>query len=143
MVVTTFDLLLDGVVEYGTSTPACLGPLRIGVTELALAGDAEFALYCSGAPPNAQGWLYVSTAPASLAQADTARATLWVDLEARAERIPVQSDPFGYAEVAFPLAPTLAGRKLYFQYFFANPSSCTGAVTTSASRGLEVLVHAP
>jgi len=141
VVVTSMDLLLEGVEPYGESTPACLGPLSIGVTEMPVAGAAEFALYCSGAPPDASGWLLVSSAAASLGQADPSQATLWIDPSRLVRRIWVQSDAFGYAETSQPLPPNAAGRDLHFQFLFVNPPACPGSATTSASAALKVTIQ--
>ncbi len=66
-VITTMDLVLQGVQQFGKSTPSCMGSLDLNATEMPVAGASTFGLFCSGAPPLAHGFLLVSMAGSSSA----------------------------------------------------------------------------
>lgn len=138
--VTVMDLLLEGVREYGRSTPSCLGPVRIAVTERPTAGAGSFGLYASCAPPDAQGWLLVSTRARNYDDAVSSSAPLLVEPKSLIGRIPVSTDEYGFVETPFPLVGHAAGEELFFQYLFANPPACPGTFAECASAGLAVCV---
>lgn len=139
--ITTFDLLLDGVSQYGSSTPSCLGPVRIGVTEMPVAGAARFGLYASGAPPDSTGELLVSLARAAVDDTASPDVLRWVDPGRLLARVPLASDAFGYAEADFPLRSDWVGWRLYAQFVFNATPDCPAPAKECASFALELEVQ--
>ena len=93
--VTRLGLLAKGVTKYGASTPGCRGPLAIGVTSMAYAGNAEFGLTCSRVRPSSTGLLLASSAPLTQ-PVGLVGVSLWLD-PATLIFAPVHSDPDGNA----------------------------------------------
>lgn len=75
IVVTSLDLLLEGVEPPGATSERCIGPVFIGTTEKAVAGSATSGHHASQAPPDADGWLLVSRARAEHSSADPNHST--------------------------------------------------------------------
>ncbi len=137
-VITTMDLLLQGVQQLGKSTPSCLGPLDLNATEMPVAGASTFGVYCSAAPPLARGFLIVSMAGSSSALRQTGSGRLgmpptMVQL--------VESNAEGFAETRLPLPAGVTGMQLICRYVFRNTSSCTGPLPWSATNGLLITVQ--
>jgi len=138
-VITTFDLLLEGVDILGASTPSCRGPVQLNTTRMPLAGDAQFGLWCSGAPPFGAGWLLLG-APASSAQ-PVFGAEDWIDLSRRFVRRPILADRHGFAEIPLGGAIGPAGFAFGAQCVFLGTETCPGRTRLSASNGLCIRVQ--
>jgi hypothetical protein len=136
-VIVVFDPVPQGVEPFGESRPACLGPLTLYVTEMPRAGSAEFGFLCSGAPPNAEGFLALSKVPeAASALALDSRVEL-----PGARRMPVQSDARGFAELSLPGLFDAPGQRFRARFAFRNTPACPGDGTMSWSHGLEITVQ--
>jgi hypothetical protein len=136
-VVTTLDLLLQGVEQYGASTPACNGPLVLNATKMPSAGIADFSVYCSGAPPLADGVLVIGTHGGSLFHVGSSIPGRHVIYQI----LPVRSDSRGYVETVLPIPSGTTGKQFVCQYSFTNPSTCAGPSAKSSSNGLRVTVQ--
>lgn len=134
-VVTTFDLVLEGLELQSSSIPGCLGPIHLNGTRMPVAGAADFALFASGAPPSANGFLVIGQPLAAPVPGN------WLGLNGPLQRIPVQADSHGYVERAWSLASYAAGQSFAARYVFRSPASCAGATSRSASNVLIVTVQ--
>jgi hypothetical protein len=138
-VVTTLDLVLEGVELVGSSTPACLGPIQLNATRMPAVGDARFGFYCSGAPPSSQGWLVAgegSTNPIPFGG-----ASVWLNLGKPLRRIPITTNAEGYAEVSLPLNSVQTGNQFSCQALFQSTPTCGGAGAWSASQAVSITVQ--
>jgi hypothetical protein len=99
--ITTLRLVLEGVHTLGTSLPACLGPINANATTMPIAGQ-PFGLYCSQAPPDANGILFSLTGD----------GTPSINL--------VQSDANGYVETDVGTLPSTPGKRIYYRFAFRN-----------------------
>ena len=138
-VVTTLDLVLEGLELKERSVPACIGPLHANGTEMPVAGSTRFAFFCSGAPPSASGWLVVGQASPSGVQV----GGVTLGLTPTAARIPVHSDAYGWVETPYPLTGHLPGDVFAVQYLFQNPAACSGPKAWSTSNVVAVTVQPP
>lgn len=139
-VVASLDLIPTGVTRVGASTPACHGELMLQTNQMPQAGDGTFALLCSNAPPNAQGWLLLGRKP--LAQPVIfAGSALWISPPNRWTRIPVVSDGNGYVAAPLSLTNIAAGSRLAVQMIFRNTADCPGQGPTSASNAAAIDVQ--
>jgi hypothetical protein len=119
--ITTFLPLLDGVEVQGTASSSCLGPLQINATTQPLAGQ-PFSVYCSQAPPDAKGVLFVRQS------------------DGPTQGIQVESDANGFVETSLGNLPP-AGTKLRCRYRFRNTVACPGLTPVSSSSLLLVTVQ--
>ncbi len=134
------------VTRYGLSSPACRGPIAIGITG-PVQGGAPFTLTCVNAPPQTDGFALVSRL-ADPAGTCTDGARSFVDRQAGAllGAHPVTSTPSGYAEVEIPAVPPGEGL-LHAQFVWNNPPDCArascdaGPPLTSTSDALQIVVH--
>jgi hypothetical protein len=112
-----------GVVRYGSSTPACQGPIQIGVNEAPAVGNPRFAITNVHAPANATGWLVMGTQPASQ-PIPLGGAGLHVDIGAAHVLHPVVANAGGFHafDVTFP--PALQGATLCWQYVWQGTDDC-------------------
>ena len=115
-----------GVTRIGSSTPACRGPITIGINDAPLAGS-QFSFTCVNAPPKASGLLYVSTSPQ--AGVCVSNVALWMNQSTLVTPpIPATSYASGAAET--PVNPTIMGlpmgTTLYVQYVWTNTPACPG-----------------
>lgn len=108
--------------EYGPSTPACHGPISIGVVGT--------QVDCLGAPGNATGYLLLGVAPASIA---TSGITVLVNPTLPYLLLPVTTSSGGYAQTAVAVP---SGRQFYCQFIWTSP--CGGPL--SASDGLSAVM---
>ncbi len=131
------DLLPQGVQVLGTSTPACLGTIGMNTVGMPSPNASEFAFWCSGAPPNASGWLLIGAA-APIA-GDFGGASIQVDRTRRMFLRAVTTDHRGFVRTPMPLPLLPTGTQFAAQYVFRNTPSCSGAGMFSASNGL--LLH--
>jgi hypothetical protein len=139
-VVTTMDLVLQGVQQLGASDASCIGLLDLNATEMPVAGSKTFGLYCSGAPPLAGGTLVVSVpggAPGTLLPGPGKLGTVTGPTFVRY----VASDAAGYVENGLPLPAGSSGMKLLCQFVFQNPPQCTGESPSSSSNRLLLTVQ--
>lgn len=139
--VACLELLLQGVREHGVSTPACLGPVRIGVTEMPAAGSTSFALYASGAPPSTSGFLLLSEGAARIDASIPEPPLYHVDLSRLILRLPVTTDAYGYAERAYPLAADWTGSVIHAQFVFDATPDCPTPSKSCSSYALELTVQ--
>lgn len=137
---TRIELLPHGVRAFGTSTPACHGPIVIGVTEQPIAGSPTFALYASGAPQGALGWLGVSPV-ANSTGLPLLGFTLWLGAVPGAAVLPAPAQSIPYTEVAVPIPTGTSGLTAHAQFAFLNTAACSGAGTFSASNALTIVVQ--
>jgi hypothetical protein len=136
-VVTTLDLLLQGLAQSGTSIPACHGPLVLNATKMPSSGAADFSVYCSAGPPNAQGVLWVGSRGALLQRVGGTGSSLHDVYYA----IAVNSDSSGYTETTLPIPANSTGLTFSCQYVFQNTPTCHGAGPFSSSNVLRVTVQ--
>jgi hypothetical protein len=134
-----FDLELQGVDSFAASTPGCRGPLAIAVTERPSAGWPTFAVYCSGAAPNARGALLIGE-PIST-PFHVAGAGVWVTTGGTSRRISVLSDSDGYVETDLSLATRAPGEQFSCQYLFESTPACAGPTALSASNAITITVQ--
>ncbi len=138
-VVTTLDLVLQGVQQFGTSLPSCLGPVVLNATEMPVAGASSFGFYCSGAPPLADGKLVlVFTSSAAITIPAPERTLL---PPTSISLLKIRSDAAGYTEVSFPLALGTQGMQFTARALFRNTTSCPGPAAWSSSNGLLITVQ--
>jgi hypothetical protein len=134
--VAVVDLVLQGVQVLGSSSPACLGSVGMNTTQMPAAGSPSFGFWCSGAPPNSNGWLILG----SPATQPTLRqgAAIWLD-PARPIRIyAVATDALGFVERPLPLGGLQSGATFAAQFMFRNTAACTGPGAFSASNALRI-----
>jgi hypothetical protein len=143
-----FDALQAGalplpasVVRYGTSTPACDGPIQIGVKDLPTVGNPRFAITTVHAPPDALGCLIAGSQPA-LQPMLANGAKIFVDLDAFHVLLPVVSNSGGFELFPVDFPPASRGLTLYWQSIWATTADC-GAPSGSfaASDALAVTVQ--
>jgi hypothetical protein len=125
--------LPPGAVSIGRSTPACHGPIAIGVDS---PPSTSFRLTCVHAPPGTTGYLLMGAAadPAGTPQLGT---TLYVDLAQPFVKLPVLSNGGGYAELPLTLP---AGSRFVGQFVWANTPGCGNGGPLSASNALWVVI---
>ena len=132
--------LPTGVVRYGTSTPACQGPIQIGVRDLPTVGNPKFAITTVHAPPDATGWIVMGTQPAvppRLAKG----AEIFVDLEKLHLLLPAHSNSGGFDEFAVAFPPASLGMTLYWQSIWGATVDCgapSGVLATSDALAVTV-----
>jgi hypothetical protein len=138
--VTRMELVPRGAATYGTSTPACDGPIAIGVTQIPVAGATSFGLYASGAPPSAVGVLGLSPA-AFGSPIPLGGALVWVDPGVSPIVLPVvvPATPFVERGLSIPLGAT--GLQVFGQFVFLNPSNCGAVGGLSASNAIALTVQ--
>jgi hypothetical protein len=112
-----------GVMEYGPSTQACEGPISIGVT-------SGYAVDCVNAPPSANGFLVLGTAPTALPNSGI---TVLVNPFMPYVLVPVTSTAGGYCKVSVTINP---GKRFYAQFVWMQ--GCPGPL--AASDGLDVVM---
>jgi hypothetical protein len=122
-----------GVVRYGHSTPACHGPIAIGV---ASPPSTSFLLTCINAPPDATGTLVLGLA------ADTVGSTsfgvdCFVDLSAPYSLLPVHSNSGGYVDLPIQLP---SGMIVACQFVWANTAGCDNGGPVSASDAFKIRI---
>jgi hypothetical protein len=141
-VVTTLDLFLEGLRPTSPSEPGCRGPLMLNGTRMPVAGDGDFTLYCSGAPPHAQGQLRIRKLPLH-GFASIPSGALTLETRGEIDEIAVVTDADGYVETPFPLTSCSPGQLFAFRYVFRNPASCPAPTGegSCASNGLLVTVQ--
>ncbi len=133
------DLRTPGVVRYGTSTPACLGPIYATVGRWPAAGAADFALACTQAPPLTIGIVVIGFAPAP--GFPILGISAWIDLVQPTILATAVSDDLGFAKVPLSLATVTAGGQFYAQFAWFNPPWCGVQGTLSASDALDITVQ--
>jgi hypothetical protein len=133
---------------FGSGTWGCLGVIGIQASSAPRVGNPNFALSCTNAPRNGVGFALLAVA-ANPAGVDLLGFgfLLHVDLLAvpSLPRIPMTSDVAGagYAPLAIPDYPALAGQVIYAQavYFEKAPERCTPALFgIVSSKGLQIRI---
>ena len=135
----TVNLLVAGVTPIGEGTPACHGSIVAEGLRSSASGAADFGLYCSGAPENARGALFIgrsSTTPTTFGG-----AALYIDRAAGFRALRVQTDEFGYLETALPIPALPPGTTFAAQYVFQNHAACQGVGRLSSSNALRLVVQ--
>jgi hypothetical protein len=133
--------LPTGVARYGTSTPACQGPIQIGVSDLPTAGNPRFAITNVHAPAHAAGWLVMGTGSLQ-APMLVAGTELHVDLGAFHVLHPVVANSGGYHEFGAEFPAALQGTTLYWQYVWTGVEDCgasPGGLSASDAIAVTVL----
>ncbi|MEM7201181.1 MAG: cytochrome c peroxidase [Planctomycetota bacterium] len=127
----------EGMVRYGTSTPAACAPVSLTANSTADLGNAEFAFVGTGAPLSTTGFMLLGSAQTSLPFIGT---TLLVSNYAS---LPANSDASGTAVIPFaiPNDPLLSGASYYAQLFFPLTHACAPSGLV-ASQGLQITVDA-
>lgn len=137
------DRDLDGVLDgdeglepYGSSAPACKGPIALEGNSAPAPGNRGFALVVRGAPASSTGVLIVGAARANL---PVLGVTLWV-APSSAVVLDIRADVRGVAAQSAPIPPDpdLVGKSFFAQAVFR--SKCGGA-GFAASHGLRVTVR--
>jgi hypothetical protein len=137
--VAVLDVRAPGVVRYGSSTPACLGPIHAAVTRWPAAGASDFAFSCIGAPPSAFGFLVLGFTPAP--GLPVFGITAWLDPTQPLLTAPAFADSTGFARVPLSLASVGAGARFFVQFVWFNPPGCGTPGGLSASDALDVTVQ--
>jgi len=139
-IIARLDLLPTGAARFGTSTPACGGPIVIGVTRMASSPDPNFAFTCIEAPPSTTGYLALSLGkiPSGF---QVLGVTLYVDPATPHIVIPDGTNSVGYAETPVPIPPGIRGVQFHCQYLWANTPQCGGAGKFSASNAISITVQ--
>lgn len=140
--VSRLDLLPTGVSKYGTSTPACAGPIAAAVTKMPQAGDATFAATSTGGPASSTGFLVVSDTQ-DVAGSPFYSVTLFVDIGASSTVVwlPAVTDASGYSTTTVDLTGYAASEQLFAQFVWVNWPACDNGLRLSASNALEVTVQ--
>ena len=128
-VVTTLELIHDGVSLLGDARNSCLGPIQLNTTESPVAGSSTFSLYCTQAPPSANGFLLVS--PATPSGRIIEGALAWIR--------PLRTDADGFLFI--DVSPvTRPGVTLLCRAVFFDSPGCPGpaAITWSNAMLLQV-----
>lgn len=138
-----FDMLPAGVMKYGASTPACRGPIIIGVNRMAYPEPAPttmFTVNCYNAPPKSVGLLLVGLAPHS-GGLDILGIKLHVDPFYPTILHWVYSDTQGCHRWPVYIPPGVLGLHAFFQYVWANTPQCIPpGKAVSASNAMMVIV---
>lgn len=119
---TDAALLPAGLTCVGTGSPACASGAWLNGTTPANAGNADFALLAARAPANAPGVLVLGDPlPVGLSLLDlTAFVGPTLDVIAG-----LVADANGRAQIAAPLAGSLAGAVVGLQAAWLSPTACT------------------
>jgi hypothetical protein len=125
--------LPPGVVRYGHSTPACKGPIAIGVDA---PPSVPFMLTCLNAPPDSAGTLLLGLADDS-GGPPVSGADLFVSLSSPYVSLPARTNGGGYAEVPITLP---SGSQFAAQFVWDNTESCGNGGPVSASDALEIQI---
>jgi hypothetical protein len=120
--ITTFELLLQGVKLVGESQPSCLGSVTANAATMPLAGQ-PFGLYCTQAPPNADGYLITFTG------------------EFMPSITLVKAGPQGFLETDLGTLPSTPGKVRRYRYAFRNTPTCPGQGAFSFSNQVVVQVQ--
>jgi len=138
-----FDMLPVGVQKYGASTPACRGPIIIGVNRMAYPEPSPqnpFEVNCYNAPPKSVGLLLVGLAPHS-GGLDLLGIKLHVDPFYPTILHWVYSDTQGRQQWPVYIPPGVLGLHAFFQYVWANTPQCIPpGKAVSASNAMMVVV---
>ena len=132
--------LPPGVVRYGTSTPACDGPIQLGVKGLPAIGNPQFAITTVHAPPDALGWLVVGSQPALPPHLVKGTKVL-IDLGSDYLLVPVVSNSGGFDALALAFPPWTQGLTLYWQSIWDTTGCGTTPGGIAASDALAVTVQ--
>jgi hypothetical protein len=125
--------LPQDVVRYGHSTPACQGPIAIGVDA---PPSSAFRLTCLNAPPDTMGLLVLGLA-ANTIGTTALGATLFVDLSAPYVTTLARTNSGGYAESPLFLP---SGANVVAQFVWNNTGKCGNGEAFSASDALQILI---
>ena len=142
--VTRLDMLPTGVSAFGRSSPGCTGALAIGVTSMPRIGNTGLALACGNAPPNALGLLAL-TGHRFPSPVIVLGVEVWVDPTLVLVPLPARSNNIGASEVSVPIPgdPTLAGARLFAQFFWAGTPASPPCPPQglSASNALDITIQ--
>ncbi|MGH7150170.1 MAG: SBBP repeat-containing protein, partial [Planctomycetota bacterium] len=128
-----------GASAYGSSTPACSGPIQIGVTRCPHSGDPLFAVTCLYAPPAAAGVLLLGVGQ-DLAGTPVLGVTLHVSFALPLFLLSAASNGVGVATRPIPIPGGTAGAQVFAQFVWLNTAVCGGLGTFSASNALVLTV---
>jgi hypothetical protein len=137
--VARLSMLPLGVDRFGADTPACHGPMALGVTAMPQLGGG-LDVTCTGATPgNVRG-----LAVLALHELDqpllAGGAQLWIDPATLLAVLPVKADMVGAAalRLRMPGTPAAAGASAVVQFLWREPCAPN---TWSASNALRITVQ--
>ncbi len=136
--VACLDMLPAGVAKYGTSTPACAGPIAIGVTKMPRAGEPSFGLTSTNGPVSAPGILLVGVGQ-DAAGTDVLGASVHLTPAAPFAAYVASSNTVGHATSTHAIPLGAAGAQVFAQFLWLDPSGCGPLL--SASNALAVTVQ--
>lgn len=142
---TKLEALPVGVLRYGVSTPSCLGPMMLGITDTPAVGNQRVALTLANAPPHSAGLLLVSLGQ-DLSGTPIGRAAVFVDLAQLMFKSSLASDQTGTVLISLPLRLLLkrakrTGGRVFVQSVWLNTDGCQGAGALSASDALDLTIQ--
>jgi hypothetical protein len=137
--VSVLDLVLDGTRLFGTSTPACKGPLQLNATVYPKAELSSFGFYLSQAPASSTGWLLVGTAASAPTQ--LLGVAFFLDRGQPIDRVPLQTTDEGYVEIPWSLVQSPPGTTFAAQAIVRTTAGCAGQGEWSASNAIGVKVQ--
>jgi len=123
---------------FGTSTPACSGPISIGMVGCPTEGSGV-TMTSAGAPPLTAGFLGVTltSIPSGM---PILGVTAYIDPLGSLFLFNALSDAAGDGTGVVPLPPGSAGFTIFAQFVWFNTTTCGGAGTFSASEALETVI---
>lgn len=133
------DLRAAGIVNYGSSTPSCLGVVEASATRWPGANASDFAIACLQAPPFTVGVLAIGFQP--WPGVPVLGVAAFVDLSLPTLLYTALSDDRGGARVPLSLAGVPASAHFYAQFAWFNPPGCGAPGGMCASDALDIVVQ--
>lgn len=135
---------LLGITFYGDpnngNNGQCFGPKVLNVNKVPYAHDKEFTIEVSGAPPSVSATLILSTIP-DYVGTNYSGGIFYINLNNRLDTFYATTDATGSLKVKSVLDRVAAGKVLYAQFMFINPSGCAGSGPISTSNAVEIVVQ--
>ncbi len=135
--VACLDMLPAGVAKYGTSTPACAGPIAIGVTKMPRAGEPSFGLTSTNGPASAPGILLVGVGQ-DAGGTDVLGASVHLTPAAPFAAYVASSNTLGHATSTHAIPPGATGAQVFAQFLWLDPSGCGPLLSASNALALTV-----
>lgn len=133
------SLMPQGVTAIGTPSVVCDVPSRLDVTRMPVAGDMDFELYASQAPPSAFGYLLVGASSVEPGF-DLLGAEVFVSPEQPFSIVFAGvADPDGWLVMDAPLPVSSAGKSLYLQFAWIPHAICAGDPVLATTGALRVI----
>jgi hypothetical protein len=131
-----------GVESFGTSTPACSGPIRLTAVGAATAANPSFAIACTGAPGSAIGALAIGSLGVS-GGVPVGAVQVYLDLASSFILAPTSASTEGFCLKSVPIPVATTGVTACVQAFWLDTGGCGGTLALSASDALAVTVGSP